>query len=218
MIICEDISFSYDGETKILDDLSLNIAQNSFYFIRGASGSGKSTLLSILSLDKLPTSGRLELMGKNIFAQDRNTLPFFRRKIGKVFQDFRLINELSVEDNIKLPLLIDNEKPKDVDSKLKQLLKWIGLYEHRKVFPRELSGGGQQRVAIARAIISKPKILLADEPTGNLDPELKFKIMNLFEVLNEGGTTILFATHDTDIIKKFKYPVLTLEDGKVSVS
>lgn len=215
MLRADNISLAYVPGKPVLDSLSLHLAPGSFTFVAGASGAGKSSLLSILALSQKPHSGSLHLFGDDVTQLNREELPYVRRKIGTVFQDFELLNHLSVAENVGLPLKIAGEDPETVRSKVNELLAWIGLADHASMRPSALSGGQKQRVAIARAVIGQPHLILADEPTGNLDPELAMRLMHLFKTLNQIGTTIVFATHDENLMQSFDYPILYLRDGKL---
>ena len=197
----------------MLTQVNLHLEAGSFTFISGASGAGKSSLLSLLSLSLKPTSGSLHLFGQDVTELTREELPIARRKIGTVFQDYQLLNHLTVAENVGLPLKILGEPREEIAEKVKELLAWIGLDGFADVRPSILSGGQKQRVAIARAVINNPLLILADEPTGNLDHELSLKLMHLFRSLNKVGTTVLFATHDDSLIEAFDYPVIYLRDG-----
>lgn len=201
----------------MLNGISMDFKPGSFYFLVGKSGAGKSSLLNIISLFQRPTSGEMQLFGERISDLPRDRLPFFKRRIGKVFQDYRLLEHLSVEENVGLPLKVAGEPLHLIKQKVDEILEWIGLHEYRHELPQVLSGGQKQRVAIARAVITRPDVLLADEPTGNLDPALALKFMYLFETLNKDGATIIFATHDENLISRFSHhPVLRLHEGKLS--
>ena len=217
MIRCKDLSLEYVPGTPVLDELDLHLEPGSFSFITGPSGAGKSTLLSILSLAQKPTSGTLELFGADVMELGRDALPEMRRKIGTVFQDFELLSHMNVADNVGLPLRILGEPDEQVASKVAELLAWIGLQDAAEQNPNTLSGGQKQRVAIARAVIYKPLLILADEPTGNLDHALAMRLMYLFTSLNKIGATIIFATHDESLISAFDYPVYTLNEGKLAL-
>jgi cell division transport system ATP-binding protein len=213
MIRCQQIGLEYVTGKPVLRQLSLHLEPGSFTFIAGASGAGKSSLLSMLALSQKPTSGTLELFGEDVTDLTRESLPLMRRKIGTVFQDFQLLNHLTVAQNVALPLKISGEPAEEIEEKVTELLAWIGLDGYADIRPPLLSGGQKQRVAIARAVINKPLLILADEPTGNLDHELSMKLMYLFTSLNKIGTTIVFATHDESLMASFDYPVLYLRDG-----
>jgi cell division transport system ATP-binding protein len=213
MITLDKISFHYHPEKMVLNQLSLTLEQGSFQFLTGPSGAGKTSLLGILSLAVRPKSGRIQMFGKNPLGLPRESLPHIRRNIGLVSQDFRLLNHLTVAENVAIPLKIAGESPKQIHNKVSQMLDWIGLGEYYDSMPETLSGGEKQRVAISRAVITKPALLLADEPTGNLDPKLSERLIYLFEALGSMGTTVLIATHDENLISHFNHPVLHLENG-----
>jgi len=215
MIRCNNISLEYVAEKPVLRQVNLHLEPGSFTFIAGASGAGKSSLLSMLALSLKPTGGTLNLFGRDVTNLQRAELPDLRRKIGTVFQDFQLLNHLSVAENVALPLKIMGESHGAIALKVKELLAWIGLDGFADVRPPLLSGGQKQRAAIARAVINKPLLILADEPTGNLDHELSMKLMYLFRSLNKVGTTIVFATHDASLMDAFEYPVLYLREGQL---
>lgn len=218
MIRCQNMSLEYIAGHSVLRQVNLHLEAGSFTFIAGASGAGKSSLLSLLSLSLKPTDGELYLFGQDVTAVTREELPFARRKIGTVFQDYQLLNHLTVAENVALPLKIIGEPADEITQKVSELLAWIGLDGFADVRPPLLSGGQKQRVAIARAVINKPLLILADEPTGNLDHELSMKLMYLFRSLNKVGTTIVFATHDDTLMQAFQYPTLYLRDGQLSRS
>lgn len=218
MIRCNNVSLEYIAGKPVLRHVNLHLEAGSFTFVSGASGAGKSSLLAMLALSLKPSSGSLHLFGTDVTELPREELPLMRRKIGTVFQDFQLLNHLSVAENVALPLKIIGEHPEQIETKVKELLAWIGLEGFADVKPPLLSGGQKQRVAIARAVINKPLLILADEPTGNLDHELSMKLMYLFRSLNKVGTTIVFATHDASLMEAFEYPTLYLRDGHLSRS
>jgi len=215
MIRCNNISIEYISGKPVLRQVNLHLEPGSFTFVSGASGAGKSSLLSMLALSLKPTAGSLHLFGQEVTDLERRELPELRRKIGTVFQDFQLLNHLTVAENVALPLKILGESRDDIETKVKELLAWIGLDGFADVRPPLLSGGQKQRVAIARSVINKPLLILADEPTGNLDHELSMKLMYLFRSLNKVGTTIVFATHDASLLDAFEYPVIYLRDGQL---
>ncbi len=212
----DDVSMGYISGQDVLKEVTLSIKRGGFYFLSGASGAGKSSLLNVFALALRPTKGKVYLFDKDTSLLGRNDLPPLRRRIGTVFQDYRLIDNLTVEENIGLPLKIAGEPKKQIAEKVTSLLAWVGLSNFSKTRPDILSGGQKQRVAIARAVVNSPDILLADEPSGNLDPSLRLKFMYLFETLHKSGTTIVFATHDDELISKFPHPVLRLRDGKLT--
>ena len=215
MIRCQNMSLEYIAGKPVLRQVNLHLEAGSFTFVSGASGAGKSSLLSLLSLSLKPTGGTVELFGSDVTDLPRNELPAMRRRIGTVFQDFQLLNHLTVAENVGLPLKIIGEEPAEISAKVHELLAWIGLDGFADVRPALLSGGQKQRVAIARAVINKPLLILADEPTGNLDHELSMKLMYLFRSLNKVGTTIVFATHDSALMEAFDYPTIYLRDGQL---
>ena len=215
MIHLNNIQFFYDPDRPVLRHLSMDLQQGSFTFLTGASGAGKTSLLSILSLMLAPKSGQVKMFGKNPLSLPRDRLPFIRRNIGLVSQDFRLLNHLTVAQNVALPLKVAGESDDDIRSKVNQMLEWIGLSDYRDMKPEVLSGGEKQRIAISRAVITNPALLLADEPTGSLDPNLSERLIYLFEALGNMGTTVLIATHDEQLISRFDHPRLHLEGGRL---
>jgi cell division transport system ATP-binding protein len=215
MIRLENICLEYIPGRPVLDHLTLHLSPGSFTFITGASGAGKSSLLGILALSLKPSSGLVHLFGDDITQLNHEELPLARRKIGTVFQDFELLPHLNVAENVGLPLKIAGESAVDRVQKVRELLDWIGLQDYAEFKPHMLSGGQKQRVAIARAVIAKPLLILADEPTGNLDHELSMRLMFLFKSLNQIGTSIIFATHDENLIGAFDYPVMMLRGGQL---
>ena len=215
MIRCHNLSLAYEPGKPILQHINLHLEPGSFTFVSGASGAGKSSLLSLLSLSQKPSEGSLHLFGQDVTDMPRTELPELRRKIGTVFQDYQLLNHLTVAENVGLPLKILGEAPKQIAEKVDELLNWIGLNGLGSLKPTVLSGGQKQRVAIARAVINNPLLILADEPTGNLDHELSLRLMHLFRSLNKVGTTVVFATHDESLIEATDAPVLYLRDGQL---
>ncbi len=200
---------------EILHDVSMTLERNSFHFLTGASGTGKSTLLSLLSFQYRATKGRITMFGEDVTALTREQMPKLRRRVGIVLQDYRLLEHMTIAENVALPLRVAGEPQDVINEKVDELLEWVGLTGHHDSKPAILSGGQKQRAAIARAVITKPDVLLADEPTGNLDSELALRFMYLFEALNKMGTTVLLATHDEHLISLFNYPVLRLNEGKL---
>ncbi len=214
MIKFENIAFKYseNGE-NILHDVSFTLERGSYHFLSGASGSGKTSLMNLMYLGEMPSSGHITMFGKKISTLKRQDLFKLRQSIGVVFQDFRLLNHLSTFDNVALPLRILGRAEKEIKEHVNELIDWVGLGKHKCALPPTLSGGQQQRIAIARAVIAQPKLLLADEPTGNLDDEIGFRLMGLFEQLNRMGTTIVIATHNQQIIEQLGHPCLSLKNG-----
>ncbi len=196
----ESVGLRYGIGAEVLRDLDFSLAAGSFYFLTGPSGAGKTSLLKLLYLAQRPTRGRIRLFGQDLSDASRRQLPEFRRRIGVVFQDFRLIRHLSAYDNVALPLRIANRDEDEISSAVREMLDWVGLGDRAGARPATLSGGEQQRVAIARAVITKPDLLVADEPTGNVDSEMAKRLLHLFDALNDLGTTIVVATHDLGLI------------------
>jgi cell division transport system ATP-binding protein len=200
----------------VLRDLDFRLGRGGFYFLTGPSGAGKTSLLKLLYLAQRPTRGRIRLFGEELSDAPRDVLPNFRRRIGVVFQDFRLIRHLSAFDNVALPLRISGKGEAEVEGPVREMLAWVGLADRASARPATLSGGEQQRVAIARAVISQPEILVADEPTGNVDAEMAERLMNLFSALNRLGTTVVVATHDVGLIASIPgAQIVRLEHGSM---
>ncbi|MDJ0920473.1 MAG: cell division ATP-binding protein FtsE [Henriciella sp.] len=210
----DGISLEYDRAGEVLSEIDLVLRQGSFTFLTGPSGAGKSSLLKLMYLAHSPTRGFIRLFGRQVHELNRKQLAALRRRIGVVFQEFRLLSHLTAFENVALPLRVSGRKQSEYTSEVIDLLRWVGLGERVDALIPSLSGGEQQRVAIARALINKPDFLIADEPTGNVDPEMGRKILRLFSELNKRvGTTILIATHDLDLIHEFDSPVLRLSNG-----
>ncbi|HAG50235.1 MAG: cell division ATP-binding protein FtsE [Deltaproteobacteria bacterium GWC2_42_51] len=206
---------TYEGTISALTDITLKIDKGEFIFITGASGAGKSTLLKLMFCIERPTQGQIIIAGKNISRFTERDIPLLRRKMGFVFQDFKLLNNKTVFDNIALALRITGVTNREISKKVLKVLTYLGLQHRANFKPLMLSGGEQQRVAIARALAKEPSILLADEPTGNLDPERAMDIINLFNDINAKGTTVIVATHDRALIDKFSKRTIYLEKGKI---
>jgi cell division transport system ATP-binding protein len=215
MIRLENVSLAYDPEHPVLRDVNLELKRGSFHFLGGPSGAGKSTLMSLIALMQRPNSGRITMFDIDTSRQPHSALPALRRRVGMVFQDFRLLDHLTVEENIALPLKVTSESRRHIVAKTREMVEWVGLKDATKAYPPTLSGGQKQRAAIARAVISNPDIILADEPSGNLDKSLSLRFMHLFTELHKQGTTVLYATHDEDLIRHFDFPVMRLEKGGV---
>jgi cell division transport system ATP-binding protein len=197
----ENVGLRYGTGTETLSDVSFTLKSGSFYFLTGPSGAGKTSLLKLLYLAQRPSRGVIRLFGEDAGALPRQRLPGFRRRIGVVFQDFRLVPHLSAYDNIALPLRVAGVQEVDVEAPVREMLAWVGLTDRGRAKPPTLSGGEQQRVAIARAVINRPELLVADEPTGNVDAEMANRLMGLFTALNRLGTTVVVATHDVGLIE-----------------
>jgi cell division transport system ATP-binding protein len=194
------VGLRYGTGAEVLRDLDFRLAAGGFYFLTGPSGAGKTSLLKLLYLAQRPTRGRIALFGDELTEASREVLPAYRRRIGVVFQDFRLIRHLSAFDNVALPLRIAGQPEAEVESSVREMLAWVGLADRASARPPTLSGGEQQRVAIARAVIARPELLVADEPTGNVDADMAARILHLLTALNRLGTTIIVATHDVSLI------------------
>jgi len=201
---------------ETLSDVSFTLRSGAFYFLTGASGAGKTSLLRLLYLAQRPTRGVIRLFGEDTVVLSRDRLPGFRRRIGVVFQDFRLVPHLSTWDNIALPLQVAGMPEADIEQPVREMLAWVGLTERADARPATLSGGEQQRVAIARAVIGRPEILVADEPTGNVDPDMAERLLHLFESLNKLGTTVVVATHDLHLLGRIpSAQMMRLDRGRL---
>jgi cell division transport system ATP-binding protein len=209
------LSKFYSRGVYALRDLSLTIAKGEFIFLTGPSGAGKSTLLRLLLREDLPSEGELKVLGRDLKALNPSQVQTFRRTVGFVFQDFRLIPRFSVFQNVAFVMRVLGLPVSTQQRKTFQVLKWVGLQHRMNAFPEELSGGEQQRVAIARALVNDPQLVLADEPTGNLDPDLSLEIMNLFREINARGTTVVVATHDRELIRRVGRRSVTLDHGRI---
>lgn len=215
LIKFENVGLHYGNGREVLRDVGFRLEAGSYHFLTGASGAGKTSILKLLYLGQRPTRGRILILGHDVLAIPRKKLILLRREIGIVFQDFRLLPHLTAFDNVALPLRASNIHEEDIRNNVTELLRWVGLGDRLFAYPETLSGGEQQRIAIARAIINRPKILLADEPTGNVDDRIGNRIMYLLEQLNKLGTTVVVATHDENLIHRFPHPQLHIADGKV---
>lgn len=215
MIKLEHVSKSYSAGIPALNDVSLNIEEGEFVFVVGDSGSGKSTLIKLLLKELEPTEGTITINGRKLNKIRRRQIPKFRRNIGVVFQDFRLLKDRNIYDNVAFAQKVIGESNRSIKKNVPKLLSIVGLAAKYRSYPRQLSGGEQQRVAIARALINKPKILLADEPTGNLDANNAWEIMKLMEEINEQGTTVVVVTHNLEIVKAMNKRVITMQKGVV---
>ena len=212
----DGVGLRYGHAHEILQDVTFALPAGSFHFVTGSSGAGKSSLLRLIYLAQRPSRGRIVLFGRDVALARRYELPALRRRLGVVFQDFRLLDHLSALDNVALPLRVAGSKEQDIQRFVPDLLAWVGLADHLNAKPPTLSGGQKQRVAIARAVIGRPELLLADEPTGNVDDVIAMRLMYLFEELNKLGTTVVVATHNENLVSRLPYPRLHLEDGRMS--
>ncbi|MBS5925983.1 MAG: cell division ATP-binding protein FtsE [Clostridium sp.] len=216
MIEFKNVSKLYNNNVKALSDVSINIESGEFVFLVGPSGAGKSTFIKMILKEVEPTSGKVVVNNTELSKLARNDVPYFRRKIGMVFQDFRLIPNLNVYENVAFAMKVVEATPKEIRRRVPMVLSLVGLSHKYKMFPNELSGGEQQRVSLARAIVNNPSLLIADEPTGNLDPETAKEIMDLLDDINKAGTTILMATHAKDIVDTMKKRVIAIEGGEIA--
>lgn len=212
----DNVGLRYGTDAEVLRDVSFTLYPGSFYFLTGASGAGKTSLLKLLYLAQRPSRGVIRMFGKDMITLPRSELPPFRRRLGVVFQDFRLVDHLSAYDNVALPLRVAGVRERDLEKPVEEMLEWVGLSNRADAIPETLSGGEQQRVAIARAVIARPDLLIADEPTGNVDPDMALKLLRLFEALNRLGTTVVVATHDLHLLKKVPSSlIMRLDRGKL---
>ncbi len=217
MVQFENVGLRYGTGGETLSDLSFTLQSGGFYVLTGASGAGKTSLLRLLYLAMRPSRGLIRLFGEDVVTMKRDRLPGFRRRIGVVFQDFRLVPHLSVFDNIALPLRVAGVAERDFEVAVREMLDWVGLADRATARPATLSGGEQQRVAIARAVIGRPEMLVADEPTGNVDPDMAARLMHLFEALNRLGTTVVVATHDIHLLNRLPgAQMLRLDRGRIA--
>ena len=216
MIHFYHVTKKFDRYSTALHDVTFHIEKGEFVFLTGASGAGKSTLLKLILRQIIPTEGQIVVNGRNLTSMRRSQLPFFRRELGMVFQDFKLIERMTVFENLSFILTVLNVAPKEHKKKAYQALRNVNLHHKLNAYPPQLSGGEQQRVAVARALINDPLVLIADEPTGNLDPELSQEILEIFAEANLRGSTVLLATHDRDLIRSSGRRVITLEHGRVA--
>lgn len=215
MIEFKDVSKIYNNNVKALSNVSVNIKAGDFVFLVGPSGAGKSTFIKMLLKEVEPTTGEIVVADKELSKVSRKQVPYYRRKIGMVFQDFRLIPNLNVYENVAFAMRVVGASQRDIRRRVPMVLSLVGLSHKYKMFPNELSGGEQQRVSLARAIVNNPSVLIADEPTGNLDPETAKEIMELLEDINRAGTTILMATHAKEIVDNMQKRVIAIEKGTI---
>ena len=217
MVRFEDVALRYGAGPEVLGGVSFHLRPGSFHFMIGASGAGKSSLLSMIYLARQPSGGKIHLFDRDVATLTRPERAMMRRKIGVVFQDFRLLDHLTALENVALPLKIGGQRDEKVRRHVAELLAWVGLAEHLDSYPPTLSGGQKQRVAIARAVVGRPSLLLADEPTGNVDDRMAVRLLYLFEELNKLGTSIVIATHNESLVARFSHPVLRLTGGRVRI-
>jgi len=215
MILLSNVSKTYPNGSTALDDVSFFIERGEFVFIVGPSGSGKSTLIKLLMHEEVPTDGQVIINNKDIGKLKRREIPYLRRSMGVVFQDFRLLSNKTVYENVAFAMDIIGASRKEIRKQVPTVLSLVGLSHKAKSYPDELSGGEQQRVALARALVNNPAFLIADEPTGNLNPKVAMEIMELLDNINKRGTTIIMATHAKDIVDTMKKRVIAIEEGKI---
>lgn len=215
MIELVDVSLKYDNETTAVDHLNLKVDPGEFVFVVGPSGAGKSSIIKLLLREKVPTSGTVKVNGYDLNRIKKRAIPKFRRTLGVVFQDFRLIPNMTVFDNVAFSLRVTDASAKYIKQRVPYILDLMGLTEKAKRYPHELSGGEQQRVALARALVNDPPMIIADEPTGNVDPELSYEIVTLLKKINECGTTVVMVTHEHEIVRYFGGRTISIEQGRI---
>jgi cell division transport system ATP-binding protein len=214
----ENVGMRYGRAPEVLKDIGFKLTPGSFHFLTGPSGAGKSSLLKLIYLANRPSRGSVSLFGQNVEGLKRRDLPELRRRIGVVFQEYRLLDHLSAFDNAALPLRLAGRKAQTYRDDVAELLTWVGLGQRMHALPRTLSGGEQQRLAIARAVVNRPELLIADEPTGNVDHQMSLRIFRLFVELNRLGTTVLIASHDEELVARSGMPVFYLQRGRMRLS
>ncbi len=212
-MITFDHVFKRYPEGEALSDVSFHLDKGEMAFLTGHSGAGKSTLLKLIAMMELCSKGHVLLDGQNLNRIKERQIPYIRRNMGLIFQDYKLLMDKTVFDNVALPLVVSGYSYQDISRRVRAALDKVGLLGHEKKYPLALSGGEQQRVGIARAVVNKPKLILADEPTGNLDPDLSAEVMHLFEQFQQVGVTVLIASHDLELIKNMGYRIITLQQG-----
>lgn len=215
MILMKDVYKKYPNGVVAANGISVDIKQGEFVYVVGPSGAGKSTFIKLIYREERPTSGEVVVNGTDLTKIKNREIPFFRRQIGVVFQDFKLLPKLTVYENVAFALEVIEEHPTKIRKRVMEVLDLVGLQHKARMIPSELSGGEQQRVSIARSIVNTPKVVIADEPTGNLDPESSWEIMNIFEEINTRGTTIVMATHNREIVNKIRRRVITIDGGLI---
>lgn len=216
MLVIENLSKTYPNGSKALNNISIKIEKGEFIFLVGPSGAGKSTLMKALFREVIPTEGKIYVDSKDILSLSNDQVPYLRRQLGIIFQDYRLLPERTIYDNVAFAMQVIEEPYVIIKRRVRSVLNLVGLKGREDSYPNELSGGEQQRVAIARAIVNGPGIVIADEPTGNLDPDTSNEIMDIFERINSAGTTIIMATHDKDIVDSRGKRVVALENGSIA--
>lgn len=215
MIQMNNVYKKYPNGVVAANGISVNIGQGEFVYVVGPSGAGKSTFIKLMYREEKPTSGDVIIAGTNLSTLKKGRVPYLRRQLGVVFQDFKLLPKLNVYENVAFALEVIEEHPKIIRKRVMEVLELVGLKHKVRMLPSELSGGEQQRISIARSIVNMPKVVIADEPTGNLDPETSWEIMNIFEEINTRGTTIVMATHNREIVNTIRKRVITIEGGMI---
>ncbi|MDF2569874.1 MAG: ftsE [Sporomusa sp.] len=215
MIYMSDVSKVYSNGSVALADVSVEIGKGDFVFVVGPSGAGKSTFIKLIFREELPTNGRLVVNGRNVVDMIPKEVPYLRRGLGIVFQDYRLLPNKTVYDNVAFAMQVIESSRREIQKRVHNVLDLVGLRHKVRTYPSELSGGEQQRVAIARAIVNNPVVVIADEPTGNLDPDTSWDIMKVFDTINKAGTTIVMATHDKTVVDAMKKRVIAIEQGRI---
>ena len=216
MIEMQDVWKEYNNGVTALQGVSVRIAQGEFVYVVGPSGAGKSTFIKLMYREERPTKGHIFVGGFNIERLRDRQIPFMRRHVGVVFQDFKLLQKLTVEENVAFAMEVIEASKRLTRKRVKEMLELVGLVDKAKMFPNELSGGEQQRVAVARALVNKPSVIVADEPTGNLDPDNSWQILKLFERVNDRGTTIVMATHNRELVNATRKRVIAIEQGQIA--
>ena len=215
MIEFRNVVKVYDKDSRALDGLSFMVQEGQFIFVVGASGSGKSTMLKLLTKEERPTTGKIIVNGRNLSSIKRREIPFYRRNLGVVFQDFRLLEKMSVFDNVAFAMHVTGANPKSIKKRVNYVLDLVQLGNKATRKVSELSGGEKQRVGLARALVNNPRIIIADEPTGNIDPHMSLDIVNLLAQINKCGTTVIMVTHDISLVKLFNFRVVEISKGKL---
>ena len=215
MVEFRNVSKTYDNGTEALRNVSLNIDKGEFVFVVGASGSGKSTFLKLIMHEETPNSGEIIVNGRKLSTVRHRDVPYLRRTMGIVFQDFRLIDKMTVFENVAFAMHVVGASPRSIRKRVPYILSLVGLQDKARCYPTELSGGEQQRVGLARALVNNPSLIIADEPTGNIDPTLSYEIVDLLNEINRRGTTVLMVTHERDLVRMFNRRVIEIREGCV---